>query len=207
MSPPAASSARRAHSQSPAQALTRRRNASSVAQRRARSSTARLIARQADRAVDVADGTGSASSSTPHPAAEQAGPQVLRAPVAAALSSPPPDPLPGLAAALRGLTHQARFSHSVRWGHAAMISYHTDDEGVVSQPEYTLPKPSNGPNDRDHLIHPRGRAARLHFGLLDRVPEGSYPHAGPRRSRSPRTRRPRAPWMSGLLSSQRYRRA
>ena len=32
-----------------------------------------------------------------------------------------------------------------------MIRYHTDDEGVVSQPEYTLPKPSNGPNDRDHL--------------------------------------------------------
>lgn len=46
-----------------------------------------LIARQADRAVDVADGTGPASSTTPHPAAEQAGPQVLRTPVAAALSS------------------------------------------------------------------------------------------------------------------------
>ena len=40
MSPPAASSARCAHSQSPAQALTRRRSASSVAQRCARSSTA-----------------------------------------------------------------------------------------------------------------------------------------------------------------------
>ena len=66
-----------------------------------------LIARQADRPVDVADGTGPASSRTPYPAAEQAGPQVLRAPVAAALSSPPPDPLPGLAAALRGLTHEA----------------------------------------------------------------------------------------------------
>jgi hypothetical protein len=66
-----------------------------------------LIARQADRAVDVADGTGPASSRTPYPTAEQAGPQVLRAPVAAALSSPPPDPLPGLAAALRGLTHEA----------------------------------------------------------------------------------------------------
>ena len=66
-----------------------------------------LIARQADRAVDVADGTGPASSRTPYPTAERAGPQVLRAPVAAALSSPPPDPLPGLAAALRGLTHEA----------------------------------------------------------------------------------------------------
>ena len=102
-----------------------------------------LIARQADRAVDVADGTGPASSTTPHPAAEQAGPQVLRAPVAAALPSPPPDPLPGLAAALRGLTHETASS--------SMIRYQTDDEGVVSQPEYTLSKPSNGPNDRDHL--------------------------------------------------------
>ena len=65
------------------------------------------IASQADRAVDMADGTGPPSSRTPHTAAEQTGPQVLRAPVAAALSSPPPDPLPGLAAALRGLTHKA----------------------------------------------------------------------------------------------------
>ena len=34
---------------------------------------------------------------------------------------------------------------------SSMIRYQTDDEGVVSQPEYTLTKPSNGPNDRDHL--------------------------------------------------------
>ena len=34
-----------------------------------------------------------------------------------------------------------------------MIRYQTDDEGVVSQPEYTLTKPSNGPNDRDHLMN------------------------------------------------------
>ena len=47
MSPPAASSARRAHSQSPAQTLTKRRSASSVAQRRARSLDGHLIARQA----------------------------------------------------------------------------------------------------------------------------------------------------------------
>ena len=87
----------------------------------------------------------------PH-SAEQAGPQVFRAPVAAALSSPPPDPLPGLAAALRGLTHEAaRFPSSS----SSMIRYQTDDEGVVSQPEYTLTKPSNGPNDRDHLSPPR----------------------------------------------------
>ncbi len=37
-----------------------------------------------------------------------------------------------------------------------MIRYQTDDEGVVSQPEYTLTKPSNGPNDRDHLTPTAG---------------------------------------------------
>ena len=52
MSPPAASSARRAHSQSPAQTLTRQRSASSVAQRRARSSTAtRSHVRQMERST------------------------------------------------------------------------------------------------------------------------------------------------------------
>ena len=110
-----------------------------------------LIARQADRAVDVADRTRPASSRTPYPTAEQAGPQVLRAPVAAALSSPPPDPLPGLAAALRGLTHEAARFPQFHSASSSMIRYQTDDEGVVSQPEYTLTKPSNGPNDRDHL--------------------------------------------------------
>ncbi len=54
-----------------------------------------LIARQADRAVDVADGTGPASSRTPYPTAEQAGPQVLRAPVAAALRPLPRTPSRG----------------------------------------------------------------------------------------------------------------
>ena len=107
-----------------------------------------LIARQADRAVDVADGTGPASSRTPYPTAEQAGPQMLRAPVAAALSSPPPDPLPGLAAALRGLTHEA-----ARFPQLIIIYDQIPDRrrGRGSQPEYTLTKPSNGPNDRDHL--------------------------------------------------------
>ena len=120
-----------------------------------------LIARQADRAVDVADRTGPASSRTPYPTAEQAGPQVLRAPVAAALSSPPPDPLPGLAAALRGLTHEAaRFPQLHSASSSSMIRYQTDDEGVVSQPEYTLTKPSNGPNDRDHLTLQRSCATR-----------------------------------------------
>ena len=55
----------------------------------------------------------------------------------------PRTPSRGLAAALRGLTHEG-----------LIIIYdqiQTGDEGVVSQPEYTLAKPSNGPNDRDHL--------------------------------------------------------
>ena len=136
-----------------------------------------LIARQADRAVDVADRTGPASSRTPYPTAEQAGPQVLRAPVAAALSSPPPDPLPGLAAALRGLTHEAaRFPQLHSASSSSMIRYQTDDEGVVSQPEYTLTKPSNGPNDRDHLRvrcwqerRPRTETVRLRTCCLNQL--------------------------------------
>ena len=44
-----------------------------------------------------------------------------------------------------------------------MIRYQTDDEGVVSQPEYTLTKPSNGPNDRDHLNPPRLSEDRLNL--------------------------------------------
>ena len=153
-----------------------------------------LIARQADRAVDVADRTGPASSRTPYPTAEQAGPQVLRAPVAAALSSPPPDPLPGLAAALRGLTHEAaRIPQLHSASSSSMIRYQTDDEGVVSQPEYTLTKPSNGPNDRDHL-RGRGRVVtdkcvECLFYALDSVNPARPAHSryGPFRSDSPRS--------------------
>ena len=146
-----------------------------------------LIARQADRAVDVADRTGPASSRTPYPTAEQAGPQVLRAPVAAALSSPPPDPLPGLAAALRGLTHEAaRFPQLHSASSSSMIRYQTDDEGVVSQPEYTLTKPSNGPNDRDHLkpqvpssTPPRRSSPRPAMKARARVRTGRLPTLAP----------------------------
>ena len=56
----------------------------------------------------------------------------------------PRTPSRGLAAALRGLTQEGLI----------IIIYdqiQTDDEGVVSQPEYTFEKPSSGPNDRDHL--------------------------------------------------------
>ena len=63
----------------------------------------------------------------------------------------PPDPLPGLAAALRGLTHEAARFPQLHSSSSSMIGYQTDDEGVASQPEYTLTKPSNGPNDPDHL--------------------------------------------------------
>ena len=37
---------------------------------------------------------------------------------------------------------------------SSIIRYQTDDEGVISEPEYTLTKPSSGPNDRDHLSPP-----------------------------------------------------
>ena len=153
-----------------------------------------LIARQADRAVDVADRTGPASSRTPYPTAEQAGPQVLRAPVAAALSSPPPDPLPGLAAALRGLTHEAaRFPQLHSASSSSMIRYQTDDEGVVSQPEYTLTKPSNGPNDRDHLTpHPRasGKETRPTTVFASSSSIDAACRRGGRRLRSAGRRRP-----------------
>ena len=54
-----------------------------------------LIASQADRAVDIADGTGPASSRTPHTAAEQTGSQVLRAPSCRDALVPSPGPPPG----------------------------------------------------------------------------------------------------------------
>ena len=47
-----------------------------------------------------------------------------------------------------------------------MIRYQTDDEGVVSQPEYTLTKPSNGPNDRDHLRDDLSRPVDHRQGTL-----------------------------------------
>ena len=54
-----------------------------------------------------------------------------------------------------------------------MIRYQTDDEGVVSQPEYTLTKPSNGPNDRDHLRCSLRRVAQAHrqrrLGAIERL--------------------------------------
>ena len=90
-----------------------------------------LIARQADRAVDVADGTGPASSRTPYPTAEQAGPQVLRAPVAAALSSLPRTPSRGSPPRFADSLMRPQDSHS---SSSSMIRYQTDDEGVVSQP-------------------------------------------------------------------------
>ena len=103
-----------------------------------------LIARQADRAVDVADGTGPASSRTPHPPGRAGRPAGASCASRRGRFRPlPRTPSRGLAAALRGLTHEG-----------LIIIYdqiQTGDEGVVSQPGYTLAKPSNGPNDRDHL--------------------------------------------------------
>jgi len=97
-----------------------------------------LIARQADRPVDVADGTGPASSRTPsRPKSRQARRCFVR-------QSPrrfrplPRTPSRGLVAALRGLTHEAAILPQPYNSSSSMIRYQTDDEGVVSQPEYTL---------------------------------------------------------------------
>ena len=46
---------------------------------------------------------------------------------------------------------------------SSMIRYQTDDEGVVLQPEYTLTRPSNGPNDRDHLNRHGLRVTVAHY--------------------------------------------
>ena len=45
----------------------------------------------------------------------------------------------------------ARFPQLHSTSSSSIIRYQTDDEGVISEPEYTLTKPSNCPNDRDHL--------------------------------------------------------
>ena len=38
-----------------------------------------------------------------------------------------------------------------RPGIVSALAGHDDQEGLTSQPEYTLPKPSTCPNDRDHF--------------------------------------------------------
>ena len=111
-----------------------------------------LIARQADRPVDVADGTGPASSRTPYPAAEQAGPAGASCASRRGAFVPSPGPPPG--ARRRDFADSLMRPQDSHSSSSSMIRYQTDDEGVVSQPEYTLTKPSNGPNDRDHLKQP-----------------------------------------------------
>ena len=41
-----------------------------------------------------------------------------------------------------------------RPGILSALAGHDDQEGLTSQPEYTLPKPSTCPNDRDHFSRP-----------------------------------------------------
>ena len=45
----------------------------------------------------------------------------------------------------------ARFPQLHSTSSSSIIRYQTDDEDVISEPEYTLTKPSSCPNDRDHL--------------------------------------------------------
>ena len=55
-------------------------------------------------------------------------------------------------AAAHACVGAARFPQLHSASSSSIIRYQTDDEGVISEPEYTLTKPSSGPNDRDHLI-------------------------------------------------------
>ena len=172
-----------------------------------------LIARQADRAVDVADRTGPASSRTPYPTAEQAGPQVLRAPVAAALSSPPPDPLPGLAAALRGLTHEAaRFPQLIiiydqipdrRRGRGFATGIHLNEALEWSkrpgppQPSEPGPPPQGLRESVEHLTeglvwNVETDAHRVRSGAVGHRLSGSTGAERAGRSRARRNRRPQA---------------
>ena len=41
-----------------------------------------------------------------------------------------------------------------------------EHEGVTSQPGYTLSKPSNCPNNRDHFTLPGGASQQLHLGTF-----------------------------------------
>ena len=45
----------------------------------------------------------------------------------------------------------ARFPQLHSASSSSITRDETDDEGVISEPEYTLTKPSSGPNHRDHL--------------------------------------------------------
>ena len=79
---------------------------------------------------------------------------------------------------------------------SSMIRYQTDDEGVVSQPEYTLTRPSNGPNDRDHLTRQGAGPSGLSWNELSRSRHRPAPGKTPRKqgSRRPcRSRRPLPP--------------
>ena len=53
----------------------------------------------------------------------------------------------------------ARFPQLHSASSSSITRHETDDEGVISEPEYTLTKPSSGPNHRDHL-NPRLRSGR-----------------------------------------------
>ena len=48
----------------------------------------------------------------------------------------------------------ARFPQLYSASSSSITRHETDDEGVISEPEYTLTKPSSGPNHRDHLTGP-----------------------------------------------------
>ena len=59
----------------------------------------------------------------------------------------------------------ARFPQLHSASSSSITRHETDDEGVISEPEYTLTKPSSGPNHRDHLTRRVALRARSDLRL------------------------------------------
>ena len=57
----------------------------------------------------------------------------------------------------RGMAHSGSAASGTDGSPSAGVAGHDHQEGMTSQPEYTLPKPSTCPNDRDHFSHRTGR--------------------------------------------------
>ena len=80
----------------------------------------------------------------------------------------------------------ARFPQLHSASSSSITRDETDDEGVISEPEYTLTKPLSGPNHRDHLtrsrtpgpIGPRGGSRRARIAGADSRRHRRHPHPG-----------------------------
>ena len=63
----------------------------------------------------------------------------------------------------------ARFPQLHSASSSSITRHETDDEGVISEPEYTLTKPSSGPNHRDHLKATRRQAQARRAGKMTTI--------------------------------------